>query len=791
MIHNRFKFVSLLGLFASVALSPSVASAQSALDEIVVTATKREESSQNIPLSIEIVSGEYMENLGITDFTELQSTIPNLNVAYGITTQVIAIRGLGSGQERSFEQSVGMFIDGFYMPRSRQYQSPFFDVSQVEVVRGPQSAIHGLNSTAGAISIVTNKAMPGDPFTLDLTADAEMEFGGGSISAIAGGSLSDSFAIRAAVKVGQRDGYYENSFTGTDEGDVDDTLARITAVWTPSDRSTISLKYETAERDMDGNTGEVFSDGRAIFAAADAAEPTDGVLNWTRSSNGCQTDSSGFPNSMTVAGTFPHTCPRQTTQLDTILLNVDYEFENSTLSFMAGHSDFEYDITVDLDTLAVAFLDSSIDENFDQDAFEIRLTSNQGNTVDWLIGAYTHNWVNFNENAAAYQPGLFGGLLSAAGPFGANVSVFTSSTFTQESDVVSLFGQATWNVSDTFRITAGVRYSDEEKKSAYTVPCGLINIDTGVFTPTPLPGTLGLCNSNPALPGIDFSQSDDHVLPEIAFQWDANDDVMFYIKAGEGAKAGGFTSGSRNPTAAWTPADQAYQPEEVFGYEVGMKSHWMNDRLEFNIAAYDTEFDDLQVNTFTPATDGTGVIIQRVTNAATASSSGVEMDLRFAASDNLLLGAALAFQDVGYDSFVNGTCSIESGLASPCDQSGRPLPLAADSSGNVYANFSVPMGSTLNFVADLSVSFSDGYFTDAALEPAGEQDGWTKVDARIGIETQDGQWSLAVIGRNLGDEKVLGASQTFFNQFLSPTVLGYLEPPRTITLQGRYSFGSE
>lgn len=783
------KLLPLIGLGICLALGPVFANAQATLDEVVVTATKREESPQDIPLSIEIVTGEVMENMGITDFTELQSTVPNLNVAYGITTQVVAIRGLGSGQERSFEQSVGMFIDGFYMPRSRQYQSPFFDVSRVEIARGPQSAIHGLNSTAGAISIVTNKTQPGDPFTLDLAAEAETEYGGGGITAILGGSPSDSFGIRAAVKVSARDGYFENSLTGSDEGDVDDTLARLTAVWTPTENATITLKYETAERDMDGNTGELFSDGRSLFAAVDGAEPNDGELDWRRSSNGCQTDQLGLvPGAISFPGSYPDTCPRQRTQLDTYIGNLDYDLGNSTLSIMAGHSEFEYDITVDLDTTAIAFLNSGIFEDFEQDAFEIRLTSSEGNTIDWLIGAYVHNWENFNENPATYEPGLFGGLLSAAGPFGFNASVRTSSTFTQESDVTSVFAQATWNVSDMFRITGGLRYTNEDKESSYTVPCSLINLDSGDEFPQALPGPLALCNSNPAVDGLTVSRSSDNVLPELAFQWDASDDVMLYVKAGESAKSGGFTSSTRNPAASWTPADQEYQDEEVFGYEIGMKSHWLNDQLEFNIAAYDTEFDNLQVNTFTPIG---GVIVQRVTNAATASSKGVEMDFRFAASENLLIGAAFAFQDVEYDSFVNGTCSIESGLAAPCDQSGTPLPLAADYSGNMYANLSIPVTNTVNLVADLNFSLSDGYFTDAAQEPAGEQSQWTKVDARLGIEAQDGRWGLAIIGRNITDRKVLGASQTFFDFLLQPTVLGYLEPPRTITLQGRYSFGGE
>ena len=137
----------------------SLAHAQSVLEEVIVTATKRVSSKQDTPISLETVSGEFLQNMSIGSLNELDDSVPNLSIGYGIATQAITMRGLGTGQERSFEQAVGMFIDGIYMPRSRQYQSPFLDVERVEVARGPQAVIHGLNATAGAISIVSNKVV--------------------------------------------------------------------------------------------------------------------------------------------------------------------------------------------------------------------------------------------------------------------------------------------------------------------------------------------------------------------------------------------------------------------------------------------------------------------------------------------------------------------------------------------------------------------------------------------------------------------------------------------------------
>ena len=160
-------------------LMPSVATAQSlALEEVIVTATKRSESAQDISMSVQSISGQKLESLGIDNFENMSVNIPNFSVSDSLIVNQITMRGVGSGEDRGFEQSVSTFKDGVYLPRSRQTRSPFFDVDRVEVLRGPQAVLFGLNSTAGAISVhgATNK--PGDDFELSLTGEYEAEFGG-------------------------------------------------------------------------------------------------------------------------------------------------------------------------------------------------------------------------------------------------------------------------------------------------------------------------------------------------------------------------------------------------------------------------------------------------------------------------------------------------------------------------------------------------------------------------------------------------------------------------------------
>ena len=760
-------------------LSP--AHAQKVLEEVIVTATKRASSEQDTPISLETVSGEFLQNMSIGSLNELDDSVPNLSIGYGIATQAITMRGLGTGQERSFEQAVGMFIDGIYMPRSRQYQSPFLDVERVEVARGPQAVIHGLNATAGAISIVSNKSRPGDPFFADLAADYELEYGGGSFVGIMGGSPAEALGLRAAVKYSDQGGFFENSFTGTDEGDTEELLARVSAVWDLSSDAALSLKYEYSQVDYDGNTGEMF--GTPVALATEAPPVialADGALDWRRSSNGCQADPLGNPATIDPLGLFPHDCPMQSTWSGTLVAQLDWQVAGHVLTLLGGRSEFEYDITVDLDTTYLSVLDSSIDEDFEQSAFELRLSSPAGEAFEYLAGIYYQQWDNRNANAAAYGPAALrrpDSLLD------------TTAIFDQDSKLWSIFGQLSWNVSETVRISGGARYVHEEKGSVYDSTCRLGQISAGVLSDAAAIGArpgfeaAGLC-TEARVDGTSFSRNTNDLMPELSVQWHAAEDLMVYAKWGQSAKSGGFNAAQRNLPTVFNPE---YGDEQATGYEVGFKSRWLGNRAELNAALFRTEFDDLQVNSFLVATSpsGAAIVTSVINNAAQTVSQGLEVDGRWAVAEGLLIGASFALLDAKFDSFPLAPCHTSAqSETGTCDLSGRPLPLAADWSGNVYVNASYPVADGIHFIADANVSFSDEYFTDGPLDPVGLQDGWAKLSARVGIAAPDDRWSLAVVGRNLTQEKVLSTTQSLGRYFG-----GYLEPPRMLMLQGRFRFG--
>ena len=487
------------GFIALLCLSfSSIIHAQGTLEEVIVTATKREASSQDIPISIETISGDSLDQMGIENFNDLSATIPNFTVGFGITSQSVIMRGLGSGQERSFEQSVGMFIDGQYMPRSRQYISPFFDVERVEVMRGPQSVVQGLNSTAGAVSVVTKKHRPGEAFTAEFGADYEFSFGGPVFTAAVGGSPSDTLGIRAAVKYQDIDGFFDNSTTGNEEGEVEQRMVRINAIWEPTSNLSVGMKYERGSQDVDGHLGEIFG-----TAGAAAFEPTDGVLNWTRSSEGTTINS---------LGVLAANQPGQTIDTDNFVIDASYTLNDHVLTVIAGHSEFDYSLTTDLDTTALPLLDASISETYEQDSVEFRITSPTGNQLEYLAGIYYLDSELANEQPNVFGPGLIGPGSAAEG----------TGTFALDTELISVFGQLTWNFNEQFRLTGGIRYTDEDKDVLRDSRCNLAALPSTLI---PVPNIPGVC-PNPLLNGFTDSRSSDNWMPEVVLQWNATEDIM-------------------------------------------------------------------------------------------------------------------------------------------------------------------------------------------------------------------------------------------------------------------------
>ena len=759
--NNRFTR-SLLATAVAVAL-PGAAMAQ--LEEVIVTATKRAESTQDIPMSVQAVSGERLEAMAISDLSDLATTIPNFSIGDGLTTNLITMRGVGSGEDRSFEQSVSMFVDGIYMPRSRQTRTPFFDADRVEVLRGPQAVLFGLNSTAGAISIHSAVNNPGDEFEARITGEYETEYEGGKGTLVVGGSPLDSLGLRLALETGDTgDGYIDNDTLG-EQGDSESTVARLSAVWEATDKLMVTAKYNYADYEVHGQLAE------AVNRAASDLENGDGKLNWKNSGigellpllNGVSSNTLNKPGSEQEVGNFS--------------LNLDYLLGEHTLTGLFGYSDYDYTLATDLDSIAengLGLPGYSIDavsyEEYEQTSFELRLTSPGGQTVDYVVGVYYQDSTLKAEQPAAVLAGPGIGLPLDIIERGNNL-------FDQDATLWSGFASLTWNMTERMRVIGGVRYSDDDKDWDRSATCEN-SFDLGSNWTE---GNLGLgaCSSVVSAGG---NVSSDKWMPELVAQYDLGDETMVYAKYSESAKSGGAA------TVTSIQEDQiVYGSETANGFEVGLKTRFADGRAEFNAVAFYTEFDDLQVKT---GFVSEGRIQNIVSNAGEATTQGVELDSRWAATDWLTLGGALAYLDAEYDDYKGAVCNTSGSLpASPdgvgCDASGEDLPFSPEWSGSAFADLTVPITSGLNLFGNVTVSYSDDYFSDGTLEPELLQESYTKFDASIGVGASDGRWNVSAIGKNLSDEEI-----NMSGQALGAYDIAYLMPPRMVVVQATWRFGN-
>ena len=261
-----FRKVPLVAAIALATAAP-ISHAQM-LEEVIVTAQKRTESLQDVPISVSAIQGEKLEEAGIANMSALADYVPNLTISDAAVNTNIYMRGMGSGNNRAFEQSVGMYIDGIYMGRGRQYRSPFLDIQRVEVLRGPQGTLFGKNTVAGAINVTTASPDMGEELNGSIAAATE-DNDGFITEGYLSGSLTDTLAMRLSFKYAENSGTFDNNFTNDDELDIEDSTYRLTAVWQPTDNLDVNVKYSHSDFERVGSpsTTKQYLDaaGRAEF----------------------------------------------------------------------------------------------------------------------------------------------------------------------------------------------------------------------------------------------------------------------------------------------------------------------------------------------------------------------------------------------------------------------------------------------------------------------------------------------------------------------------------------------
>ncbi|MFT5481987.1 MAG: iron complex outermembrane receptor protein, partial [Halieaceae bacterium] len=745
------------------------AQAQLMLEEIVVTAQKRVESLSDVPISVNVVGAEKMAESGITNLNDLADFVPNLSMNQtGIGTS-ITVRGISSGINPAFEQSVGMYVDDIYYGRAQLARVPYLDMSRVEVLRGPQPILFGKNAIAGAIAMHTKSAST-DGVEGYVSADYNFDEEGYDVNGAINLPVSDTFAIRLAALKRDQDGYYENTFLGRDESALDHQVLRANFSWDISDNFSADLKVENAEFDTEGRFLEIInpveiggspSFATALSAITGGAVTLDTEQDFKRQSNG----------------------DAEETEVDNITLKLDYGLGDHTLTAITGSVKYDYFQQCDCDFISGILIDTAGYEIFEQFSQEIRLTSPGGETVDYIVGAFYQDYdVAVDDITIVPVGSLLGGLSAALPGTGARRAYET------DSELWSVFGQITWNISDTLRLNLGGRYTDEEKSGSRSIEIvdivdespvrdvagqpittspaapfvyGLgFAIDNEQFNASGLSGCGGVSDAT----GHDLScsRSESAFTPMVNLQWDASDSAMVYATYTEGFKSGGFDTRANNSGSF------EFDEEEATAYELGAKMSLLDGAAELNVALYRTEYTGLQTSQFD------GILGFNVTNAGDATTQGLELDGRWQLTENLMLTGSAGYLDFEYTKFPNSQCYFgetsdyaDGPLEGLCDRGGDVREFTPEVTMNIGGEYFIAIGDSMELTIGLDVSYSDEYFVSPTLDPNLVQDSYTKLNARIALESTEGTWSVALLADNITDEEIL----TFGNQAPVSTTL--------------------
>lgn len=800
---------SIAKLTLALAISSATAAANAfTLDEIVVTAQKRPQSLQDVPVSVAAVDAEKMSDAGIVDLQGLSEFVPNFSInETGIST-TITVRGISSGINSGFEQSVGMYNDGIFYGRDQLARLPMLDMERVEILRGPQGILFGKNSIAGAVSQITAK--PTDYLEASITAlgsgDGEQDLRG-----VLSGPLVDGLRGRIAVLDRSADGYILNTITGEDEQQENEQVIRASLQWDLNDVTTVNLKTSQSTFDSLGRNLEVFGDAKLEVPGAvthltvlngiqaSVGQPTvEGKLNYSGSMNGSISDN----------------------EVNNTTLMVDWQLDDLTITSVTGFVDYEFDEFCDCDFTGAKIFSASRNEKYSQFSQELRFTSELGNTVDYIGGLFMQTTDLDYRDAIGFPVDSIMKVILSASPDQQTQSIanlingsFTSREFDQEGDLWALFAQATWNIADNFRLTAGGRYTSEYKeasriqkhtKNGYADPvAALINAQLGANIYTGDILTAGLYGGFKIEPHeIDGKLNDSSFTPLISLQWDADDQTMLYATWTRGYKSGGFDSrsnahpdpnvknaqiGGQDFEGAWM-----FDSEEATNIEFGSKMVLADGAAELNLALYLTNYKDLQVSQFD------GVLGFNVTNAGEASVQGIEADGRWAVSDNVMLTGSAAYLDFNYDKFPNSQCyfgQITNSASHPglCDVKGQRKEYTPEFQANIGIVWSDQIADRFYLDASMDIAFMDEYIYASNLDPKALQEAYALVNIRISLANSEETWEVALIGRNMTDETVINFGgntplAATLTQGSGNSYYGFVNRPRNIALQGVYRF---
>ncbi len=755
------------------------------LEEIVVTAQKREQNLQDVPVAITAIQGDSMAAMGVTDISDLQAHIPNISTypARGTSSTLTAyIRGIGQSDPLfGVDPGVGLYFDDVYIARPQGALMDIFDVERVEVLRGPQGTLYGKNTIGGAIKYVSK------PLEYERSGSFSVAYGDYSQQEVKGDFnmplIDDKLVMKVAgASITRREGFSKSVYTGSDHiSDKEVYSGRLALQWNPTDNfeAKFSADY-TADR------------SGALGPTLLKQNPNDIVLNAPGAALlGDEREvRSGFKNKNDTE-----------TQGYSLTLTADLSDE-MTVKSITAYRKGSTDTYIDFDTLPQPYVDVRAiyeDNQFSQE-FQFNYNADNWNLVSGLYyftgdaGGQVWNQFLIGLPASAIAASFAGALgvptyEALTGLSAADIPSLTGSynvEVGQDTDIpgvdgnvkttsYSLYSQANIDLTETVTLSLGGRLTIEEKEAdVYNTS------DTSRYFDSD-PG-LNVFNSfNTFAVDADFEDSETfrEFSPRVGLDWQINEDVMVYASYSEGFKSGGFNVRAKN--IAVTGSDKPYEPETVKSIELGTKATLWDGRMTLNAAIFRNKYEDIQLSVFTD--DGAGGFFGDFKNAGEGTMQGAELEMTALLAEGLTLNASVGFLDAEYDELESGGVNIAS------NEEFTNAPRLTYNIGFAY-DFSVgDMGDVLARVdyawrddSVLTTEFQTGQ-TDPLQMPL-EADDYGVLNAAV-VWDMDENWRFTFAGKNLTDEEYL---VTGYNITSVGVRTGFLGEPRTWSMEASYSF---
>ncbi len=731
--------LSVLGIPAAVLAEETAESANDIIEEMVVTATKREESIQDVPIAVSAFSGEDLAARGVQDIYGLQEVSPSIAVYSSNSTSnggTLRIRGVGTtGNNPGLEAAVGTFIDGIYRSRAGLAFTDLTDIDRIEILRGPQGTLFGKNTVAGAVNIITRKP--------EFENSASLTVGMGNLDSqeygfIGNAVLSeDVLAGRIAYSYRKRDGFYQDIDSDDAWDNRDRHNLRGQLLWTPNDRVEVRFIGDYTEKDESCCPAAFWIPGPTSAAVA---------------ALGGDITPYEVGSDLRVGTNYE---PYEDVEDWGLSLDVLYEVSD-TMSFrsITSYRDWQVARGQDIDfTNADILHPQDSDETFQNFSQEFQLFGENGD-LSWLMGGYVYTedldsteYVVLSHDGGNYIGLLFGNPAVAplfmGDPAGRGVpGQGYDAVFFSETVGWSLFTHNTWQATDVFDITVGARYSWEEKEAGMIIngaPFGELINDPFCISFGFIPAFFPLCDN------LSYNAKEDEskLTGTVKGSWNVSDDVSIYVGYSRGYKAGGYNLdqeavGFRDETGNFVD-ESRFDPETSDSFELGIKGRFLDGRLTVNTAVFHTTFDDFQLNTFT----GLGFTVGNVKEAV---STGVELESFLTLGDGVFLTAGATYTDARYgNDLVEANASIE-------DKRLTQSPLW-QASASVFIDREIP-DSNYRWIANANWSHVGEVNTGSDLDPEKVREAYNMFNAQLGIKTADGRYEVIAWGRNLSNKRV-------------------------------------